>query len=54
MSYQVAKYYDQDTSRSRWAVYDTETRVWYFPKQYGSKATQRLAAKFNEVYSNER
>lgn len=46
--YSVGKYYDAETSRYRWAVWCSQSQVWYFPQRYGRIAAERLAARLNK------
>lgn len=48
MPYTVATYRDQDTGRERFAVLDTQSRVFYFAARYGRKAAQVLADRLNK------
>lgn len=43
--YSVGKY--TGDGRSRWAVYCSVTRVWYFPDRYGYKAAKALCNRLN-------
>lgn len=47
MNYQVGEYRDQDTGRTRWAVYASASCVWVFPRKYGRDAARILAARLN-------
>lgn len=47
MMYTAEQYHDQDTNRTRWAVLDRSSSVWYFPTQYGRKAAERMANQLN-------
>lgn len=42
MNYSVGKYRDYSTGRERYAVFEQNTKVWYFPKRYGKKEAERL------------
>lgn len=49
MKYSTGQYIDyQDCRRSRWGVFDTQSKVWYFPKKYGKKAAASLSNRMNK------
>lgn len=43
--YSVGKY--NGGNSSRWAVYCSVTRTWYFPERYGHKAAIALCKRLN-------
>lgn len=47
----AGKYHDQDTGKERWAVYCSESGVWYFPDRYGKREAERLASRMNREES---
>jgi len=48
VSYEIGKYYDQDTQRERWAVFAKASRTWVLPERYGKKAAEKLAKHLNK------
>jgi len=46
--FEIGKYYDQDTGKTRWAVCSKSTNTWYFANRYGKKAAERLARRLNK------
>ena len=48
MAYSVGLWNGYGEERSRLAVFCSETGVAYFPKRYGRKACEALAAKMNK------
>lgn len=47
MTYVVVHYFSDATQRTRFAVYCKASSTFYFPKQYGKRPAQRLAARLN-------
>jgi|LSQX01.2.fsa_nt_gb hypothetical protein len=47
--FSVCLYRDDETGRSRFAVFEGKTGVWYFPAQYGKRAAYRLLEKLRRV-----
>lgn len=45
--FSVGQYFNQDTGRSRYGVFDTQSQVWYFPERYGKREAERLATQLN-------
>jgi len=48
ISYSVGKYRNHDTNRERWAVLQSPSKVWYFPKRYGYIEAKRLCKILNK------
>ena len=46
--YKVGQHREHNTGRYRWGVQDTKTNVWYFSRQYGKLAADKLANKLNK------
>jgi hypothetical protein len=51
MSFSAQLYRDQDTGRTKWAVLDLATRVWYFLPEgrRGSAAAHQMAHAMNQL-----
>lgn len=48
--YAVGYYRDHgDQRNNRYAVHDTTTGVWYFPKRYGIKACNDFCVRLNKI-----
>lgn len=45
----VLKYRDPETCRYRWAVYQYDPAVWYFPKHYGLAAARALLRRLSDA-----
>lgn len=45
--YIIGHYRDSETNRKRWAVFDSDSKIWYFPDSYGKRAAQALADRLN-------
>lgn len=46
--YSIGQYYDQDTNRTRWAVFCGVTNTWYLPPKYGKRAAIKMSKQFNK------
>lgn len=51
MNYEAGLYFNPDIGRSQWAVFCTQTHVWYFATRYGKAAAGKLAEKMNREIS---
>jgi len=47
--FSIGLYHDSETGRSRYAVFEGNSGVWYFPTQYGKRAAYRLLKRLQEI-----
>lgn len=47
--YGIGLYHDSETGRSRYAVFEGKSGVWYFPNQYGKRAAYRLLKRLEKI-----